>query len=116
MRDYKGGTGESRVYIRSKEEYHKEILPDSIDPIATIVCDYYDLPLPEFEVRPNAKNLWGRYYSKRKLVTLNMPIKLGVLLHELAHYINDQKNIHRNGHHDYGFSSILNEMFEIWNI
>ena len=55
MRECKGGTGESKVYIRSKEEYHKEILPESIEPIATVVCNYYDLPLPGFDVLPTAK-------------------------------------------------------------
>ena len=117
----KGGTGEAGVYIRSRENYHSEVLPRNIVELAKPVCDKFGVKLPTFEVRAPAKRRWGVYYYGQDFVGLNLPIKLGTLLHELAHHIHYHKVKSRGGYcrrlgHNWEFKEILNKLFDFYSV
>lgn len=83
-----GGSGEGGVYIRSYDNYHQPVGVEVIEKIANSVCEKYNAPwVPDFMIMPSAKRRWGCYYYNRKLITLNLPTRLGNLLHELAHHL-----------------------------
>lgn len=110
----KGGTGEAGVYIRNKENYHTEIKAGSLEKLAEPVCQKYGVVVPDFIVRPQARRRWGYCYYGKNLISLNLPIKLGVFYHELAHHINYYKK-HGVGHTQQ-FKQILNDIFQMYNV
>ena len=111
-----GGTGEGGVLVRSKENYHQPVGVDLIEKIANSVCKKYKTPwVPDIMIMPNAKRRWGCYYYSRKLITLNLPTRLGNLLHELAHHITRCRygNVESHG---ILFKNILKQLFDDYNV
>jgi hypothetical protein len=116
MRELKGGIGECGVYIRCRENYHQEVKIGRIIGIATPICEKYGLNVPDFKILPTAKYRCGCYYYSRQLITLNIPIKFGILLHELAHHITRMKYGRGTAAHGSEFKTVLNKLFEEYNV
>lgn len=109
-----GGTGEAGVYVRSAASYHQEVKPRDIIKIVTPMCERFEVPVPDFEIRPSAKRVRGKYYYDRELIALYLPVTQGVLYHELAHHINWKK--YDGMRHTWTFKNILNRIFDIMSI
>jgi len=115
-----GGTGECGVFIKNRETYHTEILPESMPDLAEVACRYFNVTTPSFEVRNHSRRCWGKYIIKTKTVAIYEPIRMGVVLHEVCHHIRHEESlrtgIKEQGHHDHRFKQILQEVYNLFDI
>lgn len=110
-----GGWGEGGVFIIDRDRYHKEIKVGEIAGIVIPLCNKYNVSVPTFEIRPHRRRQWGTCYPERSLIALNLPIRLGIIYHELAHFITCKKYGMWH-HHDRYFKMVLNEILESNNV
>lgn len=108
------GGGEKGVLIRNLDEYKSTLGVNDIIPYVEPICEEWEVRVPNFEIRPAYKTYLGKHYRTTGLIAICLPIMKGVVLHELAHFINTQK--YGGKGHNWRFKYILGEILRVKGI
>ena len=115
MKTKSSGKGESGILV-DWAAYHRDITVNDIASIVIPICTRYNVVVPSFEIRPHRHYRRGTCYYHKRLIALNLPIRVGVLYHELAHHISFQLYRNLGKGHGYWFKKILSDIFRDNNI